>query len=155
MSVRRSENGFTIIELMIATAVLSTIILLVTVLMINISNLYYKGINQSRAQDTARSIIDDVSSHLELSNLSPATGSTAYPGPSSGDAVSAYCIDNTRYSYAVGTEIGNKPSSGVNPVVLQHVLWRDTIASGAACTPADLTLNNPSTTPGAPGTNGA
>lgn len=145
---KSKEAGFTIIELMIATAVLSTIILLVTFLMININNLYYKGINQSRVQDNARSIVDDVASHLQLSNHSPASGSAIYPGPSNGDTVRAYCIDNVRYSYALGAEIGNAPSSGVNPVPLPHVLWRDTISSGGTCTPADLTQSNPSATTG-------
>lgn len=146
MSVtRRSKNaGFTIIELMIATAVLSTIILLVTVLMINISNLYYKGINQSRTQDNARSIVDDVASHLQLSGHSPSAGTQAYSHSGISVTVNAYCIDNTRYSYVRGIELGNPVSATAGAPDLAHVLWRDTISSGAGCTPADLTQPTPS-----------
>ena len=54
------QAGFTIVELMIATAILSTILLLVTTMMINIGNLYYKGVNQARVQDGVRTLADDV-----------------------------------------------------------------------------------------------
>ncbi|HVV25452.1 MAG TPA: prepilin-type N-terminal cleavage/methylation domain-containing protein [Candidatus Saccharimonadales bacterium] len=148
---RPNERGFTIIELMIATAVLSTIILLVTVLMINVSNLYYKGINQSRAQDNARSIVDDVASHLQLSDHSPSGPvSQTYPQHDvNATTIYAYCIDNIRYSFATGIQMG----STVGDYTLQHILWRDTISSGAGCVPADLTQSNPSATTG--GSNGA
>src|SRR5665213_2550121 len=66
-----NRKAFTIIELMIATSVLSIILLLVTTMMISIGNLYYKGINQARVQDDVRTISDDLSSHLQLSDQAP------------------------------------------------------------------------------------
>ncbi len=125
---RRSQAGFTIIELMIATAILSTILILVTVMMVNIGSLYYKGINQARVQDNVRSIVDELSQHLQLSDKAPAfSGPPGPPGSSH-----AICFGTVRYTYVLGTQIGSGP--GKTP----HVLWRDTISSAAACTPDNL-----------------
>lgn len=136
-----SQRGFTIIELMIATAVLSTILILVTVLMINVGKLYYKGINQARVQDGVRAIADDVTGQLKLNDSPPAPGSTTIGGVS----VSAYCISTTRYSYVLDTQIGQKQyNSNSSSPQFPHILWRDTIPSGSACAPAELENSNPS-----------
>lgn len=145
----RAEAGFTIIELMIATSVLSVILVLVTILMMSIGNLYYKGINQARTQDNVRSISDELSQHLQLSNQPPAeSDSSNSANKFSNLVVHAYCIDATRYSYVTGEVAG----TNLGGTVLQHVLWRDTIPSGAACVAANLTQSDPSATTG--GSNG-
>ncbi|MDB5165101.1 MAG: hypothetical protein JWL89_727 [Candidatus Saccharibacteria bacterium] len=149
----KQERGFTIIELMIATIVLATILVLVSAMMIGIGQLYYKGINQARVQDTTRSIVDDVSQHLQLSGKAPVpeavddtTGdSTAIVvAPASaepGYTIKAWCIDSTRYTYVLNRQIGTGTDTNGAPQ-LSHVLWRDTISAGV-CTPADL--RNPGT----------
>ncbi len=68
---RHLQKGFTIIELMIATAVLSTILVMVTVVMVNIGSLYYKGINQARVQDDVRSIADEIIKNIQLNDQPP------------------------------------------------------------------------------------
>ena len=143
--LHRSEKGFTIIELMIATAVLSTILVMVTVLMVNIGNLYYKGLNQSRVQDDTRSISSDVVSNIQLSSTAPfnkpVTPTTA-----------VYCIGPVRYFYVLGVQIG-KPAPNTTSPVYNQVLWRDNnpipnqcpiqidpnATSGPAAGPVDLT----------------
>ena len=61
MSQKRAEqNGFTIIELLIATTVFSLILLISVAGILQISRMYYRGVTQSRTQETARSIIDEV-----------------------------------------------------------------------------------------------
>ena len=138
-----SEKGFTIIELMIATAVLSTILLLVTVLMINIGNLYYKGINQARVQDNVRSITDEVVQHLQLGDtLVPAD--TDHHGP---NGEHAYCIGSTRYTYFIGTQI-DQPAPGSSAPVFQHVLWRDDNPDPASCDATGVNLTDSSPTTG-------
>lgn len=124
---KAKQAGFTIIELMIATAILSTILLLATVMMINIGSLYYKGVNQSRTQDDARSITDQVSQDLKynalLDNVVPTNqgGSTLGGNPVT---IYAYCIGNVRYSYILGHKLGAGSDITGNPNA-QHVLWRD------------------------------
>src|SRR5689334_11132650 len=118
------QKGFTIIELMIATAILSTILLLVTVLMINIGNLYYKGINQARVQDNVRSISDEVAQHLQLGD--------SFSQASGDNSEQAYCVGTVRYTYVIGVQIG-KPAPGASAPAYQHVLWRDDNPSPGSC----------------------
>jgi prepilin-type N-terminal cleavage/methylation domain-containing protein len=135
------DKGFTIIELMIATAVLSTILLLVTVMMVNIGRLYYKGINQARIQSNVRNVIDEVSQHLKLGDgWQPATGNNNQR---------AYCIGNTRYTYVIGVQIG-QPAPGSSAPTYQHVLWRDDNPTPGSCSitgdhEVNLTSLSPST----------
>ena len=129
-----NQKAFTIVELMIATTILSTILILVTVMMVGIGNLFYKGVNQARVQDDVRTISDDVSQHLQLSD-SPPLASV------SGDGTGVYCIGDTRYTYVLNQQIGS-----ANP----HVLWRDSNPTPGSCAATDGFLNN--TTPSPDGT---
>lgn len=142
-----TDKGFTIIELMIATAVLSTILVMVTVLMVNIGSLYYKGINQSRVQDDARSISSDIIANIQLSTDKPPIGPVSVPGVT---GESAYCIGAVRYFYILGVQIGNPPAGGGNTVY--QVLWRDNNPIPGSCptqinprdhSSAQVSLTNP------------
>ena len=137
MSRKRSvktldRHGFTIVELMIATAVLSTILVLVTIIMISIGHLYYKGVSQARVQDDVRTIADELSQYLQLSN------STSIPVSQAGEQ--AYCIGSERFTYVLYKQIGTKP--GQTP----HVLWRDTDPSPGSC-PTGGPLGSPTGLP--------
>jgi len=127
MSIKTTDfnnKGFTIVELMIATTVLSVILLLATVMITNIGNLYYKGVNQARTQNDARSIVDEMAQNLKLSNGVTPGGSAA--------SIASYCMNNIRYTYIVGVQIGS--GVGKSP----HVLWRDINPDQSTCVPADL-----------------
>jgi Tfp pilus assembly protein PilW len=90
-----NKSGFTIIELLIAMAGFSFVLLLVTVVMINIGSLYSKGINQTRIDDAARSIVDDVSNKLKYSQAS------SFNAPSTtnrGITYFNYCIGTAKFS---------------------------------------------------------
>lgn len=144
-----SQNGFTILELMVATVVLSVVLLIATMTILGVGKLYYKGQNATHTNDTARNILEDVSQHIEFSALSPnlfaspaITGCPTYQLPS-GPTVSfwcnsvgsvkvyAYCTDTTRYSFVVGEQF----KDGTN-----HVLWEDTVPSAdtANCLPLNV-----------------
>src|SRR5581483_2428527 len=126
----RSESGFTIIELMIATAVLSTLILTSTIIIIDIGHLYYKGVTQAQLQDDVRNISEDVSQQLKLSGAFTTDGSNTPGIPHS------LCIEGARYSYITNVQL-----SSTQP----HILWKDNIPTGGGiCTPANLTLAQPS-----------
>jgi prepilin-type N-terminal cleavage/methylation domain-containing protein len=130
--VCRSQAGFTIVELMIATAVLSVILLLTTLIIGSMGDLYYKGVNQSRTQDDVRTITEDVSQHLQLSDQTPVAASATFGGI----ATKAYCIDGTRYSYVLNRQIGTGSTQ------ITHVLWRDSFTG--TCTPLNLSQATPS-----------
>lgn len=95
-----AQKGFTIIELMIATAVFSTILLVVLTAVTTIGRMYYKGLTASQTQETARSILDKISQEIQFS------GKDAIPVVGSSGSVNVLCIGNSRYYYAI-----NAPST--------------------------------------------
>lgn len=140
---------------MVATVVLSVVLLIATMTILGVGKLYYKGQNATHTNDTARNILEDVSQHVEFSALSPnlvasppitspvvcplfPAGSTAtslWCDSTGGIKVYAYCIDTTRYSFVIGRQF----EDGANPTP-NHVLWEDTIpsASTADCLPLNV-----------------
>jgi len=131
------QKGFTIIELLVATSVLSVILLLVTAMIISIGNLFYKGVNQAHIQESVRSITDQISQSLEL------TGNQVYYYNVSGDPVHAYCVGNVRYTFVLGAQVGHPQPGSSNPTY-QHILWQDTTTDPTCVSHANLTLTTPS-----------
>lgn len=129
----KSSDGFTIIELLIATAVLSTILVMITIIMINIGHLYYKGLNQARVQDNTRAVADDIAQHLKLGDNFFHVGS---------GAKGAYCLGSTRYTYVLYRQISDSPDA----TQTRHALWRDANPATGSCpsTLLDMSVNNPS-----------
>lgn len=96
---KSSSKGFTIVELLIAVAGFSFVLILVTVVMINIGSLSSKGINQTKIDDAARYIVDDVSLRLKF-NRADAFSRDSSDDPESG----AYCVSNIKYVYSFNSE---------------------------------------------------
>lgn len=128
--MKAKQDGFTIIELMIATTVFSVILVMVTVVMMGISRLYYKGINQSRVQSNVRNISDEISEKLQL-------GDTFAERLSADKLTGVYCIGSTRYSYELNKQIGTGAAQK------RHVLWQENNYSGP-CEIDDLSVQSPS-----------
>jgi prepilin-type N-terminal cleavage/methylation domain-containing protein len=98
---RTSQAGFTIVELMIATLVFSMVLVVVTIGVMTFTKSYYRGITQSNTQNTARSVIENITQAIQFSGdkvTSPI--STAGSGSSVG-----FCIGNQRYSYQPGWQL--------------------------------------------------
>ncbi len=111
----KSQRGFTIIELLIATTILSVILVLVTSMMLGIGKLFSKGINESRIQDAVRGTTDDVSQQVELGGILPSYNTDSEFGAT----IEVYCLGTVRYSFLRNVQIGSKPGDA------PHVLWRD------------------------------
>lgn len=137
MAGMRQEKGFTIIELMIATAVFSLVLFLLATAIVHIGQIYYKGAITNRVQETSRSISDEVAQAVQfsaahISSVKP--GGTGAPG-----SPSSFCIDNVRYTYVLDR------AQGTGTGQMRHVLWRDYgNFVGATCPIADLAAPNPS-----------
>lgn len=112
------QAGFTIIELLIATLIFSVILLIATFGVIQVSRTYIKGFVASETENTTRSIVDQVSQAVQLSQ----TGSLAIATPVTGWY--AFCINGYRYTYQLNDELA---SGG-------HAFVRDYIGGGS-CTP--------------------
>jgi prepilin-type N-terminal cleavage/methylation domain-containing protein len=85
----QDKKGFTIIELMIATAVFSVVLLVCAYGLLEIGRTYYRGVTASRTQETARRILDDVSESIKFNGGTVATN----------EAGGVHCIGIKRYSF--------------------------------------------------------
>jgi type II secretory pathway pseudopilin PulG len=119
--------GFTIVELMVATLVFMVILLIITIGVIVFSSAYYKGVNSSTTQNTARSIVDDISQAIQFSGqgVTPTTATTNY-----------FCAGDKVYMYTRGTQLPTTPGS------TNWGLYRGTNTAISGCTPlASATAN--------------
>lgn len=151
IKMKQNISGFTIVELMIALTVLSTILLLSTSVMVNIGALYSKGINSANLQNANRTLSSDISSALQFSGYNPfpcpiETGITCAAsqntiGSPPGPIVYSFCINTTRYSYILNRELGADSGSTPPNLNTPHVLWRDTMKNTSTCVPLDIKSN--------------
>jgi prepilin-type N-terminal cleavage/methylation domain-containing protein len=101
MSKKNNQAGFTIVELMIATAVFGVILLIVTIAILQFSRVYYKGVTENNTQDTARSIVDQIGQAIQFNGgIVTQTATNPSVGTSYG-----FCVGNQQYSYAIGTQL--------------------------------------------------
>jgi type II secretory pathway pseudopilin PulG len=117
--MKQSAAGFTVLELMVATSVFAVVMLVLTAGVLAFSRDYFRSINQSNTQATARNIMNDIVQNIEFgNNLQPLNPNNPAVG---------VCVDQTSYSYAVGYEVVESPSASDQ---LRHGLVK---ASGGDC----------------------
>lgn len=98
---RLRQYGFTVVEMLVALAVFSVVLVVVTAAIIQISRVYYKGVTESRVQTAARSIMDTVSQSIQFGG-GAITDTVASPTPG---ASYAFCVNNLEYSYRPGYKL--------------------------------------------------
>lgn len=101
--MKLNHKGFTLIELMIATTVLSVLLVLIASVSIQVGRLFYKGVSSSRTQETVRSITDQISRNIQYSSVTPE------------DNANVICVAGNRYSYQVDNIVSKNT----------HALWVD------------------------------
>lgn len=127
----KSVTGFTIVELLIATAVFSVVLLLVTTGMLQIARTYYKGINTAKTQEAARTIMDEVSRSIQFGG-----GVVTTTIATASDGSEGFCIGDRRYSYIIDRQLVDGP-----PTLEQsnNVLVVDTVTGCSATAAQDVT----------------
>ena len=94
------QKGFTVIELLIATSVFSTVLLIAASGIVHVGRLFQRGITGSLTQEVSRSTIDFIKDDFELS------GGYFKRLPPYG-VNEGFCIGSRLYSYQVGLRIGS------------------------------------------------
>jgi prepilin-type N-terminal cleavage/methylation domain-containing protein len=102
-----SQKGFTVTELMISTAVFGLVLLAITTAILQLTRVYYKGVTETKVQATARNLVDSISQAIQFSG-EIVTATTI--GPSPGTSY-AFCVGDTQYSYTVGYQVDDTPTS--------------------------------------------
>jgi prepilin-type N-terminal cleavage/methylation domain-containing protein len=119
-SHRFNDQGFTILELLVATSVFTIVLLVVAVGAVSFTNSYYKGIASSKTQAADRNIIASLAQSIQF-------GKSLVP-VSSG-SVAGFCIDNTLYAYVVGQQVTDSA-----PQVAKHQAYHGLVQSiGGSC----------------------
>lgn len=127
MKSLNNSQGFTLVELLIATTVFSVILLVAAAALIQVGRMYYKGVITSKTQNVARSVTDDVSRSIQFSSGNLTTASSG-----SNPLIQAICSGNTRFTYVVGAQVDNNAVSGTynqDNRTMRHVLWQDEIGT--------------------------
>jgi len=141
------EGGFTIIELLIATAVFSVVLLLCATAIVQVGRIFYKGTVINRTQNTSRTVVDDVSQAIQFGGGADGFASSGSGSVTNGTitvTAQARCIGDIRYSYY----LLNKSLGSDTATQLPHILWKDRLGAGDGCTPKNITLSNPGGTNG-------
>lgn len=130
------ERGFTVIELLIATTVFSTVILLGLTGFVQIGRSYYKGVTISQTNEAARQVLNEVSANIRL-------GSSVSSLGQAGSGRFFYCVGSHRYTFMTF----NMVDSGNHDNVTKFGLLQDSLSGDNACgnpfgNPA-VPLNNP------------
>ncbi len=95
---RLKTNGFTIIELLIATVVFSVVLLILTTAIIQFSRIYYKGNVASKTQETARSVMNSVSQDIQF-------GASVGTTSAADDQIRSIAIAGNCYTYKLNTKV--------------------------------------------------
>lgn len=125
-NISRPESGFTIIELMIASLIFSTVLVLITVGVLYFTSMYYKGVNLTSTQTTTRKIVDNIAQAIQFSG-----GTITAPGIDTATGASVICIGSKRYTYKTDRQVVENVTDIAHEV--HHGLVVD-IPSGGICT---------------------
>ncbi len=100
-------SGFTIVELLIATAVFSGVLLVAMVGFLQIGRLFYKGVTITQTQNTAQQIVNELTSGIQSSASSNNIKATLPSSVTSNYTGYVYaCVNGFRYTYGV---VSGKP----------------------------------------------
>ena len=106
--MRHTEDGFTIIELLIATAVFTVILIITAAALIGISQTYVKGSVEGNTQQTARKILSSISQDIQFNNNSSII---LNPSSSSNTDEFYFCIGSDVYVYNLNKRLTSNPQS--------------------------------------------
>jgi prepilin-type N-terminal cleavage/methylation domain-containing protein len=128
MPKQLSSKGFTVIELLIASAIFALVLILITTGILQFSRQYYKGVLASKTQNTARTILNDITRAIQLNSGEVYTLQPT--GPARG-----FCIGEVkRYSYILDRKIVDSGTLGTRET--RHALVTDDWSGCSASTNA-------------------
>lgn len=115
------STGFTIIELLIATLIFSIVLVVILAAFVQISRLFYKGVNMSNLQNDARTITQNIADDIQFAQNPP----TFVPANSSG--IGYFCVGLHRYKYHLRYQVGSSTNNDFG-------ILRETVSYAAGCT---------------------
>lgn len=129
---KQNSKGFTVVELLVATAVFGVILLVVSIAILQFTRVYYKGVTENQTQGAARAIIDQISQNIQFS------GGAVTTTTAGGDA---FCVSDNQFVYVLGKQVVDASPSGAQTY---HALVTRELA-GCAGNPSRPPMNTAST----------
>jgi len=117
-------NGFTIIELLVATLVFSIVLVVVLAAFVQISRLYYKGVSMANTQNDTRIITQDLENDIQYSSKVPSGIDVNFH---KGAAIGSFCVGQHVYEYQLFHVLG----SGAGDYALRR-------SDGSNCAPSTI-----------------
>lgn len=113
--MKSESKGFTIIELLVATVVFSVVLVGILAAFIQVSRMFYKGVNMANTQTAARVITQDIENDITFASSTPPDVSA-----NGGTASGSFCVGAHRYAYYLGVPVGTALSG----------VYRETMVNG-------------------------
>lgn len=115
---KSNKRGFTIIELLIATAVFSVVLLLVATAIVQMGRIYYNGVSRSRTQTITRNISDEISRGIQFSGGGSSVAGPFYRTVGVSDREGGICINDIIYNFVLDQPLEPAGGAGNSPRVL-------------------------------------
>jgi len=113
-----NNNGFTVIELLIATSVFSAILLVLTQVVIRLSGTYYHGVIQNQTLNVAKNISNNIVQQIQFTGgdivfpPNPTKWTTGILDSRLPQYENYLCIGANQYVYQLGGRFDNKSTKG-------------------------------------------
>lgn len=120
----KSQAGFTLVELMIATMIFSIVLVVILASFLQIGRMYYKGVSVSSTNEATRAVVDDITNDVRLAQQ------VTNPLPEgAGSPYNYFCVGQHRYSYEISTtdhkvtsnQVSSPNASSPNGVVQDNI----------------------------------
>lgn len=123
---RADGQGFTIVELLISTAVFAVVLLLAQTSFVHIGHLFYKGISITQTQNVMDHIFQDINGTFQTAANVGGSQDSASGG------YDYYCVGGTRYTYRINHEVVSTGTADHSPTGNFGIL-KDTLPGSTAC----------------------
>jgi len=123
---RADGHGFTIVELMIATAVFAVVLMVAQTSFMHIGHLFYKGVSITQTQDVMDHIFQDINGNFQ------AAASVSGSQDSGVGGYDYYCVGGTRYTYRIDHEVDSSAAADHSATGNFGIL-KDKLPGSTAC----------------------
>jgi type II secretory pathway pseudopilin PulG len=134
--IQKRSAGFTIVELTIATAVFSTVLLVGLASFLGIGKIFYKGVTITQTQGAAQAVLDQLSSDVQFAVA-------VVPSQATSTGSQYLCLGSARYTYNLYQIV----NLGGHDNISHFGLLRDVLPGSSGCAspfgPSAVALSKP------------
>jgi prepilin-type N-terminal cleavage/methylation domain-containing protein len=123
-----NNQGFTIVELLIATLIFSVILLAALAGFLQVGRLFYKGVNSTQTSETSKQVLNDVKANIRL-----ATVNAINPNKTGNGGYTYHCVNGNRYTYMLDKQVNLATPNYRSPITGNYGILKEYMGSDTAC----------------------